>query len=165
MQAGARLADLVAGREVHCEGRGSDVYGRLVAVCLVDDLDVGRAMVEAGLAVVLPNGAEAYGDVEARVRRAKWGLWAGDFAMPADWRRANRGDPPLPVQRAEPVRPARERVYRGALGCTIKGNHSWSGEWIYHLPGTEHYNETRPEAWFCTERAAMAAGYRRARNN
>lgn len=164
-EASARMAELVAGQEVRCEGRGQDRYGRLVAICRAQGLDVGRAMVEAGLAVVLPNGAEAYGALEAQVRKAGWGLWAGTFDRPSDWRAGHKAEEPLPP--AAPriaAQPAREQVYRGALGCTIKGNHSWSGEWIYHLPGTEHYAETRPEAWFCTEREALAAGYRRARN-
>ncbi len=167
-EASARLAELVAGQEVRCEGQGQDHYGRLVAICRTGGLDVGRAMVEAGLAVVRPNGAESYGTLEAQVRKAGWGLWAGRFDRPADWRAANKAEEPMPPPaRKLTAKPQvlREQVYRGALGCTIKGNHSWSGEWIYHLPGTKHYAETRPEAWFCTEREALAAGYRRARND
>ena len=50
--------------------------------------------------------------------------------------------------------------------CRIKGNISWSGERIYHLPGGEFYNVTRinaarGERWFCTEAEARAAGWRR----
>ena len=33
---------------------------------------------------------------------------------------------------------------------------------IYHLPGMPYYDETRAEAYFCTEAQAQAAGYRRA---
>lgn len=46
--------------------------------------------------------------------------------------------------------------------CLIKGNHSRRGDWIYHLPGMPYYDDTRAEAYFCTEAQAQAAGYRRA---
>ncbi|MEX0344638.1 MAG: succinoglycan biosynthesis protein exoi [Rhizobiaceae bacterium] len=52
--------------------------------------------------------------------------------------------------------------------CDIKGNISVdTGERIYHLPGQEFYTRAsvRPdqgERWFCTEEAAVAAGWRKA---
>ncbi|QEX23800.1 hypothetical protein FRZ61_37390 [Hypericibacter adhaerens] len=50
--------------------------------------------------------------------------------------------------------------------CNIKGNISFSGERIYHVPGGEFYDVTRislfkGERWFCTEAEAQAAGWRR----
>jgi hypothetical protein len=58
----------------------------------------------------------------------------------------------------------------GASGtCNIKGNISINtGEHIYHVPGQEHYWETRisphyGERWFCSETEARAAGWRKAR--
>ncbi|MER9316346.1 hypothetical protein NKI31_12675 [Mesorhizobium sp. M0659] len=56
-----------------------------------------------------------------------------------------------------------------AGGCNIKGNISINtGEHIYHVPGQEHYWETRispqyGERWFCSEVEARAAGWRKAR--
>ena len=52
--------------------------------------------------------------------------------------------------------------------CNIKGNISWTGENIFHVPGQEHYDETRivmlsGERWFCSEAEARAAGWRNAR--
>jgi hypothetical protein len=53
-------------------------------------------------------------------------------------------------------------------GCSIKGNISINtGERIYHVPGKEHYAETRispqhGERWFCSEAEARAAGWRKA---
>jgi hypothetical protein len=51
----------------------------------------------------------------------------------------------------------------------IKGNVSSRGARIYHMPGQQHYADTRispnkGERWFCTEAQARAAGWRRARN-
>ncbi|MBB3952609.1 hypothetical protein [Aureimonas jatrophae] len=50
--------------------------------------------------------------------------------------------------------------------CSIKGNLSKNGV-LYHMPGDEHYPDTRidtsrGERWFCTEAEAQAAGWRRA---
>lgn len=51
--------------------------------------------------------------------------------------------------------------------CLIKGNISRNtGEWIYHVPGQEHYDETvvdeaAGERWFCSEAEAQAAGWRK----
>jgi len=56
------------------------------------------------------------------------------------------------------------------VGCSVKGNISRNtGERIYHVPGQEHYWETRinwlqGERWFCSENAARTAGWRRARS-
>lgn len=53
--------------------------------------------------------------------------------------------------------------------CNIKGNISINtGEHIYHVPGQEHYWETKispqyGERWFCSEDEARAAGWRKAR--
>jgi hypothetical protein len=48
--------------------------------------------------------------------------------------------------------------------CVIKGNvSSYGGQLIYHLPGQRYYDATIPERWFCTERDAIAAGYRKAK--
>lgn len=57
-----------------------------------------------------------------------------------------------------------------AVGCGIKGNISYNtGENIYHVPGQEHYTETRislwkGERWFCSEDAARKAGWRKSRS-
>jgi hypothetical protein len=50
--------------------------------------------------------------------------------------------------------------------CLIKGNISGKGERIYHPPGCRYYSSTvidskRGERWFCSEREAVAAGWRR----
>ena len=52
-------------------------------------------------------------------------------------------------------------------GCAIKGNVSRAGDRVYHLPGSRDYGRVRMdkglgERWFCSEREAAAAGWRRA---
>jgi hypothetical protein len=50
--------------------------------------------------------------------------------------------------------------------CLIKGNVSSTGERIYHPPGCKYYAATvidtkRGERWFCSEKEAVSAGWRR----
>lgn len=52
-------------------------------------------------------------------------------------------------------------------GCNVKGNVSIeTGERIYHVPGQKYYRQTvisprYGERWFCSEREAVAAGWRK----
>lgn len=171
VQAKEFLAAFVTGHQITCTvtGNGEDVWP--IASCARDGLDLGQVMIEAGLAVALADAPEPYRTAEALRQQYRYGLWATEFDRPAQWRAAN----PAAVAAARPVtqavsqEPARargddfNRVYRNSFGCAIKGNHSHYGGWIYHLPGMKYYDQTRPEALFCTEREAIAAGYRRSK--
>jgi endonuclease YncB( thermonuclease family) len=161
------LSQLVAGKQVRCEQRDRDKYGRVVAACFVGRLDLAQTMVSNGLAITLPDFSTAYIEPEARARRLKLGLWGSVFDKPADWRAAHPRHETVPA-------PAIPRVHRGVsarltpptsrhdYGCAIKGNRSRRGEWIYHVPGMPYYATTRAEEMFCSEAQARAAGYRRA---
>ena len=53
--------------------------------------------------------------------------------------------------------------------CDIKGNISTSGEKIYHTPDCPSYDNTvinldKGEKWFCSEKEALEAGWRKALN-
>ncbi|MFZ1743081.1 MAG: thermonuclease family protein [Pontixanthobacter sp.] len=160
------LAELVAGQRIECQSYGDDDAGNLVAVCVRDGLDLGLTMIEAGLAVSLDKTSDSYSAAEALRKTHKFGLWAAEFEDPAMWRAAHMPAPkPAAVTRiARQVQPATsEQVYRNKLGCAIKGNRSRRGDWIYHLPGMNYYEQTRPEELFCTESQALRAGYRRSK--
>lgn len=160
----ARLAELVDGKNVSCSGQETDPYGRLVAICRAGSTDIGGAMVAAGLATAFTKYSNSYVETESRARELKLGLWSSSFEEPAKWREAHPEQQPKAKRPVRHAAPAAARIYRDSLGrCAIKGNHSRKGEWIYHLPGQPYYNETRPEAWFCTEEAAQGAGYRPSR--
>ena len=98
--AAEKLAALIAGRHISCEQRDIDMHGRTVAACHAGGIDLAGAMVDAGLAVALPDFSDRYVSQEARARAARVGLWAGEFQMPADYRAAHprsarRDAPPL----------------------------------------------------------------------
>jgi endonuclease YncB( thermonuclease family) len=157
--AAERLRGLIGNSSVTCDGNELDQYGRLVAVCTLAGVDLNQAMVADGWAVAFRQYSEAYVADEARARAAKRGLWASSFEMPQDYRaeERERAAPPVRVTQARPA----TRDPSGA--CLIKGNRNRRGEWIYHLPGTPYYDQTRPEEMFCTEAQAQAAGYRPSR--
>ena len=95
-EAAAKLASLVAGKDVSCEQQDVDAYGRIVATCRAGAVDLGGAMVEAGLAVALPQFSDHYVGAETRARQARLGLWNSRFQMPAEYRAAH----PRPRARA-----------------------------------------------------------------
>ena len=159
-QATRALSGRIDGRSVACEERDQDRYGRIVAVCHYDGQDVNAWMVHQGWAMAYRRYSTAYVDQEAAAKRAKRGLWRGDFVPPWDWR---RGDRLKDASRDAPRVSAGDR-----RGCNIKGNVSYnSGKRLYHMPGDRDYERTRistsrGERYFCTEAEARAAGWRRA---
>ncbi len=170
-EATASLAAMIAGQNVTCKTQGTDSYGRTLAQCQTRIFDIGQEMVRRGLALPLDYAPAAYHEAGAIAKRLNYGLWAGTFVTPAQWRAANPETPrqartpanaPRRTAAAQPATPT-HRQYTDQHGCAIKGKRGRRGEWIYHLPGQTYYANTRPEELFCTEREAMAAGYRRSK--
>ena len=81
-QAHAELKFMVSGKRVECESFGYDRYDRTLAKCRAGETDLGSAMVRAGWAIAYGD----YRDEERQARRARAGIWAGEFIEPADWR-------------------------------------------------------------------------------
>src|SRR3546814_12918179 len=77
---------------------------RIVATCQAGGVDLGGAIVDAGLAVALPHFSDRYVAAEARARAAGLGVWAGTFQIPADYRAAH------PRPRSEERRVGKECV-------------------------------------------------------
>jgi len=110
-------------------------------------------MVASGWAMAYRRYSAAYIMQEDGARRARQGIWRGEVVPPWDWRRGTR---------------LRAATDRQPGNCRIKGNISRRGERIYHVPGGSYYGRTRidqskGERWFCSEREASAAGWRRPR--
>lgn len=156
-QSAARaLQRLVEGRTVTCRTLERDRYGRRIAVCEAGGVELNRAMVEGGWAMAFPRYSADYVEDEGMAARAQRGIWSGSFAAPWDWRRIERQTEVAQTDRTAPS------------DCRIKGNISGAGR-IYHVPGSEHYADTRinpgrGERWFCTEAEAIAAGWRAPRS-
>lgn len=146
-------------RRAACTLLDRDRYGRAVARCDVAGEDLGRALVQAGLAFAYRRYSMDYDLDEKTAAVTGRGLHGTGVQSPAAFRAAKRQhQDATEAPRAD--RPA---------GCAIKGNLSSDGKRIYHLPGQRWYAETtirtdRGERWFCSEAEARAAGWRRARN-
>ena len=140
---------------VDCLARDQDVYGRIVATCAADGVDVGGTLVAEGLAWAFVRYSEDYVGEQAKAKAARAGIWQGEAEAPWDYRE-NRW--------------ARAAAASPRPGCPIKGNISVrSGEHIYHTPWSASYARTKidtskGERWFCDEAEAIAAGWRPARS-
>ena len=156
-----QLAALVTAQRVECRGQDKDQYGRIVAVCSIGYDELNRIMVEQGWAVAYRQFGDNYVPAELQAKAQRLGIWSSEFVMPEEFRMAQtmKEQPKAPQPRAQPTR----QSYRSVNGCSIKGNRNRRGQWIYHLPGMPYYDQTRAEEFFCTEAAAQAAGYRRAK--
>lgn len=144
------IAELAAGREIECLPTERDAYGRIVAICRADSVDLGAHLVSAGLAWAYLRFADDYLARETLARRAGLGIWQAENQAAWDFR-ADRW------QRAAAASPRQ--------GCPIKGNIARDGERIYHTPWSPAYgrtriNESKGERWFCDEAEATAAGWR-----
>jgi endonuclease YncB( thermonuclease family) len=147
------------GREARCRVTDVDRYQRSVAVCTIDGVDIGRALVREGLAFAYRRYSWDYDLDEKQAAVAGRGLHGTQVMAPADYRAQQRGQAARPAPRTAAPEPR---------GCSIKGNINRRDERIYHEPGQRHYadtviSENRGERWFCSRAEAEAAGWRRSR--
>jgi endonuclease YncB( thermonuclease family) len=165
--AAKRMRELLNSKTVRCEKKDQDTrYGRPVAICLVDGIDIGAVMVEEGLAVAYRKYSRKYVPNEQRARAGRRGLWSGSFEMPWDYRaRIRKGTvlhsatpPGCPPPSSDP-------------SCKIIGNIGGKGgsRRIYHMPGSRSYEKTKispskGERYFCSEQDAVACGWRKVRS-
>ncbi|MGY6412464.1 MAG: thermonuclease family protein [Alkalilacustris sp.] len=151
------------GRTLQCEDLGERTWGRVVARCLYDGVDVAAAMVEKGAARACPRFAQqhahsrGYMEIERSAAAEGRGIFDGTPPPLAGFCRTGGGTRSAAVQVSE------------RRDCVIKGNINAEGERIYHMPGQRFYdvtriNEAAGQRWFCTEEEARAAGWRPARH-
>lgn len=87
------LLNLVGTQEISCEQRRTDQFGRVFAICKAGEVDINRALVEAGMAVALPKETTDYIDAETAAKAKGIGIWRGPFVPPADYREMLAGHP------------------------------------------------------------------------
>jgi len=148
------LRELNGDEAEECRSLGRDRYGRLIAKCKVDWLDLGAEMVTRGMAVAYLRYSQDYLRNYQEARGRGNGIISGRFIELEKWRQGERLD----------IEIANDNQ---SNDCRIKGNISRSGERIYHTPDQPSYDETRIDAakaerWFCSERDAETASWRRA---
>lgn len=124
--AAEKLATFIDGKTIRCEQRDIDEYGRTVATCRVGQTDLSAAIVDAGLAVALPQFTTAYVANEARARDQRLGIWGSEFQRPSDYRAANatpRANIARPPDRrpSTPARPASGSYFRNCKEARAAG--------------------------------------------
>lgn len=85
------LQALIAGRNVICERRDTDRYGRTVAVCRAGGEDLGAIMVRDGYAWAFTRYSADYVGQEARAKAGGAGVHGHGCAPAWEWRAAQRG--------------------------------------------------------------------------
>ncbi len=84
------LTGLMRGKEVVCEGRSRDRYGRVIALCRADGVDLSRAMVESGHALAFTRYAQDYVAQEENAKAQGLGLHVHNCTPPWEWRAERR---------------------------------------------------------------------------
>lgn len=142
------LGWLVSDRLVSCRRDGTDGFGRTIATCSVGGKVINRVMVASGNAWAFTKYSQTYVREQQRARLARLGVWSAT-CQPAWVFREQRWA---------------QSSSEAPAGCPIKGNISRAGK-IYHTPWSAWYGRTRitpetGERWFCSEKDALAAGWR-----
>ena len=77
---------------INCAWDELDRYGRALAICLLDDVDVGGEMVAHGWALAYRRYSKRYLRQEAEARHWRLGIWVDPSAVdPETWRRHQDG--------------------------------------------------------------------------
>ncbi len=84
------LTELVRGKTVNCRGHNLDKYGRTLATCRADGIDINTEMVRLGWAIAYADHGFAYVLAERDARKNQRGIWWGDFEQPRDYRASHR---------------------------------------------------------------------------
>lgn len=163
VEASNKAKTLLIGKKVSLESDGSqgelDKYNRLLRyVFLEDGTNINLLMIKEGYAheytYNLPYKYQTeFKNAQKQAEANKAGLWSLD---------ACNGDATKSVS-------TNATETSNANSCTIKGNISSSKEKIFHMIGCGSYNKTvidesKGEKWFCSEKEAIDAGWRKALN-
>ncbi|MEI2300536.1 thermonuclease family protein [Ensifer sp. MJa1] len=89
------LGKMIDGQHVRCDIIDQDQHRRLVGQCFIGDIDIGLAMVKAGLAEAMLRYLPAtrsiseveYGQAENRARDDGLGIWSAEIESPHVYRR------------------------------------------------------------------------------
>lgn len=88
--AASRLQSLTAGKQIICQDRDRDRYGRVVAVCTVTGVDLGEWMVRQGYAWAFTRYSRQYEPQEVLARADRLGIHAHDCQPAWEWRQERR---------------------------------------------------------------------------
>ena len=79
--------------KIYCYYSERDKYDRILGECMLGEgskKNINAYMVFYGYAVAYLRYSEKYLEQQEDAKRFKFGLWAGNFDMPEDWRKKNK---------------------------------------------------------------------------
>ena len=80
------MMDLVAQTRVVCAALNKKRTGVRLARCRAGGFDIGANMVHTGWALAFRPESIAYVETENKAKKARRGLWKGEFPVPWEWR-------------------------------------------------------------------------------
>ena len=138
-----------------------DKYNRLLRYIYLDGEDIGLSIIANGYGHEYTYNTPyvhqtVYKKAQSEAESNNKGLWAPNACN-------NDSAVEKPTTSPSVAKPVQNQN-----DCNIKGNISWSGEKIYHLPGQQYYESTKidtayGERWFCSEAEAQSAGWRKSK--
>lgn len=81
---------MISGQVVTCRGIEKDRYGRIVAKCYANGMDLGRELVRRGLAIAYRYFSMDYAADEDAARASRLGIWGTVFQEPYQWRKRGK---------------------------------------------------------------------------
>lgn len=141
-----------------------DRYGRLLAYIWLGEENFNKTLVEKGLArvAIFPpdiKHLDEFEESQDQAREKGLGIWSiEDYVHDKGYRQEQRQE----MKEKTPVDAAKGN--KRSEDCAIKGNINSKKEKIYHMPGSRHYEMTKPEEMFCTKEEAEQAGFRAPKN-
>jgi len=138
---------------------GRDKYGRLLAYIYVEGEMFNEMLLEKGLARVAyvypPNTkyVDRFYEIQDKAKKQEAGIWSiENYATEEGFQAGGSKNNGSTSNRGE---------VKESCNGKIKGNPNSK---IYHLPGGSYYNsEIKEVVWFCTEKDAQKAGYRKSK--
>ncbi|MCM3568907.1 thermonuclease family protein [Neobacillus mesonae] len=169
---------LPVGKKVEIEtgiGDGRDKYGRLLAYIYVDGKMFNEMLLEKGLArvayIYAPNTkyVDEFYSIQKKAQKKGTGIWSienyvqedGYHASEAKNNQQTKGHSTNNKGNTFQNNPNDDQESNVECKGKIKGN---ANSHIYHVPSGDYYDSTKDNIiWFCTEKEAQDAGYRKSK--
>ena len=83
------LKKIINNNDVYCKVGNKDRYGRLIAICHANDINLNSTMVNEGWAIAYRYYSDDYINEEESAKKNNRGIWEGAFLEPYIWRKNN----------------------------------------------------------------------------
>ena len=86
-----RLVQATSNKDTVCYSHGKDFYGRVLAECYIEDININKWLLREGLAVYYySKDFKSYKILETLAKEEKVGLWDSEFQNPKDYRKQQK---------------------------------------------------------------------------